>query len=299
MRKFIFSILLASAAASPALAQDHGRWQQESEKSDRAEAREQVHEQRQEQREQRQEQREQRQEQRVQQQPQLESRREQWQGGNFGGREQSQAQEQQQRQGRGGWDGRRRDDTQQQAVQQQVEQQRRFDGRSGGNWSGERRTWTGGEAQQNQTNGGWARDRGSWSRDRDGDFRQRQVEQQSRDSSRWAQSGQRWSGQRYSGNWDRNWRNDRRYDWRRHRDRNRTIFHIGVYFDPFGYNYRPYNIGYRLQPFYFQQRYWIDPGMYGLPYPPPGTMWVRYWNDVLLVDTYSGEVVDVIRNFFW
>jgi len=295
MRKLIFSILLASAAASPALAQDHGRWQNASEQSPKAEAREQAHEQRQEQRqEQRSEAREQRfngggNADRGQQQPQVETRRQQWQGGNSGGGQQNQAQ--QQWQGRGGFDGRRRDDTQQQqqVVQQQQQQ-----------WQGRNRgTWTGSQTKQTQTNGGWSRDRGSWSHDRDGDFRQRQVDQQARDSSRWAQSGQQWNGQRYSGNWNRNWRNDSRYDWRRYRDRNRSVFHIGVYFDPFGYSYRPYNIGYQMYGAYLGQQYWIDPALYGLPYPPPGTQWVRYWNDAVLVDMYTGEVIDVIRDFFW
>jgi len=40
-------------------------------------------------------------------------------------------------------------------------------------------------------------------------------------------------------------------------------------------------------------------GYYGLPYAPPGAVWVRYWNDALLVDTWSGEVIDVIPDFFW
>ena len=48
------------------------------------------------------------------------------------------------------------------------------------------------------------------------------------------------------------------------------------------------------------QRYWInDPYQYRLPYAPEGTRWIRYYNDVLLVDTWSGEVVDVIHDFFW
>src|SRR5437868_657881 len=85
-----------------------------------------------------------------------------------------------------------------------------------------------------------------------------------------------------SGSWNRDWRNDRRYDWRNYRDRHRSTFRLGVYFDPFGYGYRPYDIGYRLAPAYFGQRYWIDPAMYQLPYPPPGTQWVRYWNDAVL-----------------
>ena len=77
------------------------------------------------------------------------------------------------------------------------------------------------------------------------------------------------------------------------------MFHRGFYNDPFGYGYRSYNVGYRLVPAYYSQQYWFDPAMYGLPYPPPGTQWIRYWNDALLVDVYTGEVVDVIQGFFW
>ena len=90
-----------------------------------------------------------------------------------------------------------------------------------------------------------------------------------------------------------------RYDWRRYRDHHRSIFHLGLYLDPFGFGYRPFNIGYNLGPAYYSQQYWIDPEMYSLPYPPPGTQWVRYWDDALLVDIYTGEIVDVIHNFFW
>jgi Ni/Co efflux regulator RcnB len=100
--------------------------------------------------------------------------------------------------------------------------------------------------------------------------------------------------------WKNNWRNDRRYDWKDHRRRHRSIFHLGIYFDPFGWNYRPYSIGWRLWPSYYSSRYWInDPWFYRLPYAPPGYRWVRYWDDALLVDTWTGEVVDVIHNFFW
>jgi Ni/Co efflux regulator RcnB len=100
-------------------------------------------------------------------------------------------------------------------------------------------------------------------------------------------------------NWNRDWRNDNHYDWRRYRDHHRSRFHLGLYFDPFGWGYEPFSIGWRLWPAYYDNQYWIDPGMYELPYPPPGTAWVRYWNDALLVDTYSGTVIDVIPGFFW
>jgi Ni/Co efflux regulator RcnB len=99
--------------------------------------------------------------------------------------------------------------------------------------------------------------------------------------------------------WDRDWRNDRRWDWRDRRYRDRSRFHLSLYIDPFGWGYQPYSIGYDLQPSYYQQNYWIDPAMYGLPYPPPGAQWVRYWNDAVLVDMYSGQVIDSIQGFFW
>lgn len=292
MRRLIISILLASAAASPALAQDHGRWQQDEAQSNdqqSREARSQAREQRQEAREQARaersngaanaermqqiQQQQQVQQQQVQQQQQQAARQ-------FEGR--------QQRQG-GGWDRSRFEGQRNVTPQQVIEQQQQQAGR---NYRGYRGGFAGQAEQVDraQRDGGWARPRGSWSQDRDGDFRQRQAQQQQRvrESSRWANGG-----------WNRDWRNDRRYDWRRYRDRHRSVFRLGVYFDPFGYGYRPFDIGYNLAPLYYRQQYWIDPALYGLPYPPPGTVWVRYWNDAVLVDSYSGEVVDVIHNFFW
>jgi len=100
-------------------------------------------------------------------------------------------------------------------------------------------------------------------------------------------------------NWNQGWRNDNHYDWRRYRDHHRSLFHLGLYLDPFGWGYEPFSIGWRLWPSYYDNQYWIDPGMYELPYPPPGAVWVRYWNDALLVDTYTGTVIDVIPGFFW
>jgi len=100
--------------------------------------------------------------------------------------------------------------------------------------------------------------------------------------------------------WTNNWHNDRRYDWNSYRNHHRSAFRIGIYYDPFGWNYRPYQIGWRLWPSYYSSRYWIDdPWQYRLPYAPPGYRWVRYWDDAVLVDTWTGQVVDVIYNFFW
>jgi Ni/Co efflux regulator RcnB len=100
--------------------------------------------------------------------------------------------------------------------------------------------------------------------------------------------------------WNTSWRNNNRYDWHNWRNRHRSLFHFGLYYDPFGWGYQRYSIGWRMWPNYFSSSFWInDPWQYRLPYAPPGTQWVRYYNDAVLVDMWSGEVVDVIYDFFW
>ena len=100
--------------------------------------------------------------------------------------------------------------------------------------------------------------------------------------------------------WSTRWRHDGRYDWQNYRNRHRSLFRLGYYYDPFGWNYQPYDIGWRLWPSYYSSRFWIsDPWEYRLPYAPPGYRWIRYFDDAILVDTWTGEVADVIYNFFW
>jgi hypothetical protein len=107
-------------------------------------------------------------------------------------------------------------------------------------------------------------------------------------------------GRGLSTHWSRDWRDDHRYDWRGQRERHRSLFHIGFYYDPFGWNYQRYNVGWRMWPSYYSRNYWLtDPWMYRLPPTYPGTQWIRYHDDAILVDTWTGEVVDVIYNFFW
>ena len=100
--------------------------------------------------------------------------------------------------------------------------------------------------------------------------------------------------------WSDTWRKDRRYDWWNWRNRNRSLFRLGFYYDPFGWGYQRYNIGWRMWPSYYQSSFWLnDPWEYRLPYAPPGYRWIRYYDDAILVDTWSGQVVDVIYSFFW
>jgi hypothetical protein len=100
--------------------------------------------------------------------------------------------------------------------------------------------------------------------------------------------------------WSASWRHNSKYDWYNWRKRHQSLFHLGLYYDPFGWGYTPYSIGWRMWPSFYSSRYWIDDAWrYRLPYAPPGYRWVRYWNDAILVDTWNGQVVDVIHNFFW
>lgn len=100
--------------------------------------------------------------------------------------------------------------------------------------------------------------------------------------------------------WDPDWRQDQRYNWHDYRERHRSVFRVGIYYDPFGWGYQPFGIGWRLWPAYYEQSFWInDPYMYDLPYAPWPYEWVRYYDDALLVNVYTGEVADVIHDFFW
>jgi Ni/Co efflux regulator RcnB len=39
--------------------------------------------------------------------------------------------------------------------------------------------------------------------------------------------------------------------------------------------------------------------MYDLPPAPYPLQWVRYYDDALLVNVFTGQVVDVMYDFFW
>lgn len=101
--------------------------------------------------------------------------------------------------------------------------------------------------------------------------------------------------------WNRDWRRDNRYNWTSYRASNRHHYRLGSYYAPYrNYSYRRLSIGFSLDSLFFSSRYWIsDPWSYRLPPVDGPYRWVRYYDDVLLVDIYSGEVVDVIHNFFW
>ncbi|MBD58580.1 MAG: hypothetical protein CL808_00450 [Citromicrobium sp.] len=102
----------------------------------------------------------------------------------------------------------------------------------------------------------------------------------------------------------RDYRQDRRQtyrDWRAYRQADRNAFRRGAYVAPRGHYYRPVRVGNILRAnVFWGQRYWIDPYDYYLPTPRYGYQrWIRYGNDVLLIDTRNGRVLVVYDRFFW
>lgn len=100
--------------------------------------------------------------------------------------------------------------------------------------------------------------------------------------------------------WSRDWRRDHRYDWYDYRNRYGSLFRLGRYYDPYGWGYRRFSIGFSLWPSYYGSSFWLDdPWQYRLPPAYAPYRWIRYYDDALLVNIYTGEVVDVIYNVFW
>ncbi|QJQ32350.1 RcnB family protein [Sphingomonas lacunae] len=139
-------------------------------------------------------------------------------------------------------------------------------------------------------------DRNRWDR-RDGNRYDNNRRWDRRDNDRYAGR----YGNRGHGNWDRSWRNDRRYDWQSHRTRYSSFYRLPRYYSPYrDWSYRRLHIGFNLWPLFYAEQFWInDPWYYRLPDVYGPYRWVRYYDDALLVDITTGQVVDVIENFFW
>ena len=66
------------------------------------------------------------------------------------------------------------------------------------------------------------------------------------------------------------------------------------------WRYRPVSVGYRLDRAYYSPRYYIsDYGYYGLRAPRPWERWIRYGDDLLLVNLRTGRVLNVIHYRYW
>lgn len=67
------------------------------------------------------------------------------------------------------------------------------------------------------------------------------------------------------------------------------------------WHYRPVTVGYRLQPTFYGSRYYItDYGAYRLQAPRHRSLrWIRYGDDLLLVNIRTGRVLNVIHYRYW
>jgi Ni/Co efflux regulator RcnB len=76
--------------------------------------------------------------------------------------------------------------------------------------------------------------------------------------------------------------------------------HAEPYAYPPGFGYRRWDVGAALPPFFLVPAYFFaDWATLGLEPPPPGTQWVRYGPDLLLVDVSNGQVIDVAYGVFY
>ncbi len=95
-------------------------------------------------------------------------------------------------------------------------------------------------------------------------------------------------------------RQEAREDWQDYRRNNRRVYTLPRYYAPRGLAYRPVRVGVGLAPAFYGQRYWIaDPYRYRLPRPGVNQRWIRYGNDVVLINARNGRVLRVIGGFFY
>lgn len=112
-----------------------------------------------------------------------------------------------------------------------------------------------------------------------------------------------WNGNNRPGN--PGYRPGGRPDYSGFRDYHRNFnasrrFRAPSYHRPSGWYYRRWTFGQILPSLFWAQQYWLNDYIsYDLPPPPPGAVWVRYGNDAILIDRYSGEIITVEYDVFY
>ena len=77
-------------------------------------------------------------------------------------------------------------------------------------------------------------------------------------------------------------------------------FHAPTYVRPAGFYARRWTWGMTLPPLFWARQYWLTDYMaYDLPPPPFGAIWVRVGDDALLIDQYSGMIIEVDYGVFY
>ena len=89
-------------------------------------------------------------------------------------------------------------------------------------------------------------------------------------------------------------RHDRHWD--RHHRRGYTVY-VAPRRD---WRYRRVNVGYRLGPEFYGSRYYVnDYGAFGLRAPGRNLRWIRYGDDLLLVNIRTGRVVQILPGRYY
>lgn len=155
-------------------------------------------------------------------------------------------------------------------------------------------------AEDPRRGGGGGRD---WRDDRRGD--DHRADDRRGDDRRWDNDrrgdDRRWDDNRWG---DNRWadRDRPRYDRRAYPSIWRTPqrYRAPAYRPPSGWYARSWSYGQIIPRGWYGSQYrlmeWWD---YGLPIPPLGYVWVRVGDDALLVDEYSGRIVQVVYDLFW
>lgn len=122
-----------------------------------------------------------------------------------------------------------------------------------------------------------------------------------RNNRRYNANNQYFFNGRFHNRWRNDWRRFDRYDFRSFRKRNNSIFRLGFYTSPFrSHRYSRFGIGGFLGSAFFHSNYWINnPSYYRLPPAYGAYRWVRYYNDVFLVDIRDGYIADIEYGFFF
>ena len=89
-------------------------------------------------------------------------------------------------------------------------------------------------------------------------------------------------------------------DWQDYRRTHRSVFTRPAYVAPRGYRYRRVAVGSTLNRLFWGPNYRIGSyATYRLPNPGPNRAWIRYGNDVVLINTRNGRVITVYNDFFY
>ena len=176
---------------------------------------------------------------------------------------------------------------------------------------GARRDWDRGDAGRRDRDGRPHRDHNEDGR-RDWDRGDRDRIDRDRGDRRWGDRNRhgedrRWrDADRRDRDWDRGRRvrPDRPMVWQRGRYPpiyySPHRYHGHVWRPPSGFYVRSWRFGEYLPSGWYGHNYRLtDWWAYDLPEPPYGYEWVRVGADVLLVDIYTGRIVQVVRLLFW